>query len=262
MEKLRDYSDLPPHLQHEAAFADTAYERWTDQLIINVGMYAKFASPSQRWDWRQYGAMMLGDLRGKAVLDMGCGMGEEAVYLAKMGANVTAIDISSVGVELTRRRAEHNGLADSVEAFRMRADATEFPDASFDLIHGFGILHHIGLGPGLAETRRLLKPGGRAIFFEHMGNSRLIEWLRNRWAANHTDHEKPLRWNDVRSCRKDFAQLHMRPFYVLSRLRSRFGIFDRDIFKKIDYYLLGILPPLRHFASGLVIVLQTRPASR
>ncbi len=75
MEKLRDYSDLPPRLQHEAAFADTAYERWADQLIMSEGMYAKYASPSQRWDWRQYGAMMLGDPRGKAVLDLGCGMG-------------------------------------------------------------------------------------------------------------------------------------------------------------------------------------------
>ena len=107
------------------------------------------------------------------VLDFGCGAGEESVYLAKLGARVTAIDVSPRGIALTRARAEANGVADLVDAWLMRCDPTAFSDASFDVVHGFGILHHIGLQNGLAEVHRLLRPGGRGVFWEHMGNSTL-----------------------------------------------------------------------------------------
>src|SRR5690606_33263595 len=108
--------------------------------------------------------------------DFGCGMGEEAVYFARLGAHVTAIDISEVGVEITRRRAAHNGLAGRIDARVMRADPTELPSASFDVVHGLGILHHLDdLEQALREVARLLKPDGMAIFLEPLGNSPMVE---------------------------------------------------------------------------------------
>lgn len=53
-------------------------------------------------------AAFLGDLRGKRVLEIGCGLGQIAVLLRKSGADVTAFDISLMSVVATRKRAEVN----------------------------------------------------------------------------------------------------------------------------------------------------------
>ena len=91
-------------LAEEAAFADAQYVASVAEhgLSINPVMFAKYTSPSQMWDWRQRVARIIGDLSGKALLDYGCGQGEEAVYFAKLGAKVSAIDISSAGIAITR----------------------------------------------------------------------------------------------------------------------------------------------------------------
>ena len=71
---------------------------------------------------------------------------------------MTSIDISEVGIDTLKRRAAYHHV--DVKAFRMRADPTEFADASFDLVHGLGILHHVGIDAGLAEAFRVMRPGG------------------------------------------------------------------------------------------------------
>jgi SAM-dependent methyltransferase len=242
-------------LHEEADFADRQYERWSDDLTINERFYQKYADPHEPWDWRQYGALLLGDVRGKRVLDLGCGMGEEAIYLARMGAIVTAIDIAPIGVALTRRRAAWNNLSGAVEVFRMRADPTDFPSASFDVVHGFGILHHIGLGPGLAETSRVLRPGGKALFFEHMGNSALVRRIQARCGGEHTAHEEPLQWNEIMAV-SGFSRLTARPFHLSSRLRKRWRVMDTAVFKRLDHFLLTVCPPLQFLASGVVIYIE------
>src|SRR5580693_256676 len=117
-------------LADEARFADEVYARRAHNLRMNQIYFKKYADPQDDWDWRQYGAKLLGSVKGCRVLDYGCGQGEEAVYLAKMGAHVTAIDISPVGIELTKERARLNGVGDRVSAMLMRCDPTEFPNES------------------------------------------------------------------------------------------------------------------------------------
>ena len=98
-------------LVDEAAYADAFYRRNQADLALNPTFFRKYAAPTREWDWRQWGMKRLGTVTGCKVLDFGCGAGEEAVYLAKLGARVTAIDISPVGIELTRERAAANGVA-------------------------------------------------------------------------------------------------------------------------------------------------------
>ena len=241
-------------LQQEAAFADAHYSAYADQLALNPAMFKKYTDPRQMWDWRQFGARLLGKVEGQSLLDMGCGMGEESVYFALLGARVTAIDISPVGIMIAQKRAAFNGVAERVHAAQMRADKTEFADASFDVVHGFGILHHIGMPGGLQEVKRLLKPGGRALFFEHLGNSALIERIRKR--SDYTDYETPLRWKDIMSFCQEFSRYEVRAFHVLTRLRS-FGLkLNVNILRRCDHGLLTLCPPLKHFASGVVIYLE------
>jgi SAM-dependent methyltransferase len=241
-------------LQHEAAFADEHYAPYAQNLDINPAMLRKYTDPKNLWDWREFGAHMLGPVNGCELLDLGCGMGEEAMYFAKLGARVTAIDISPVGIDIARKRAAHNGVADHVRALVMRADEPDFAAASFDVVHGFGILHHIGLERGLEEVRRLLRPGGRALFFEHMGNSALVERLRTR--ANCTDYEQPVHFRDVVENTRAFSKAVVKPFGVLLRLRTLTPRLNTSFMRRCDYVLLKAVPALKHFAGGLVIYLE------
>ena len=242
-------------LADEARFADQAYARHANDLLLNQIFLKKYAEPQHDWDWRQFGAKLLGSVRDCRVLDYGCGQGEEAVYLAKMGAWVTAIDISPVGIELTNERAKLNGVGGRVTAMLMRCDPTEFHSETFDVIHGFGILHHIGLQIGLMEIKRLLKPGGRGLFFEHMGNSRMIERFRPK-QKDYTKGERPVTWQEVRAMRPEFSRLVARPFHIASRLRKRIPALNRPSVKRVDHAVLSALPFMRHFASGLVVYLE------
>jgi 2-polyprenyl-3-methyl-5-hydroxy-6-metoxy-1,4-benzoquinol methylase len=239
----------------EARFADQGYSRHAHNLLLNQIMFKKYADPHHDWDWRQYGAKLLGSVKGCRVLDYGCGQGEEATYLAKMGAQVTAIDISPVGIGLTKARAKLNGVGDRVSAMLMRCDPTEFPSESFDVIHGFGILHHIGLQIGLVEIKRLLRPGGRGLFFEHMGNSKTIERLRPK-EKDYTKGERPVTWKEVQEIRPEFSKFLARPFHIASRLRKRVQLLNRPVVKRVDHAILSALPFMRHFASGMVIYLE------
>src|SRR5215510_15621794 len=169
-------------LRDEADFANQDYAPHADNLEINPEMFRRYHSPTELWDWRQLAALLLGDIAGKDLLDFGCGMGEESIYFAKLGARVTGIDISEVGVASLRKRAAHHRL--EVTALEMRADPTSFKDASFDRIHGLGILHHIGIEPGLEEVKRLLRPGGTGVFLEPIGDSPTVEAIKT-WMMKH-----------------------------------------------------------------------------
>ena len=97
------------------------------------------------------------------VLELGCGTGVNAVYLAEQGFEVTAIDIAPTALTLAKQRADEAG----VEVEWIQADVlTPPPLESFDLIFDRGCYHHISQydSPGYAETlRRLSHAGTRAM---------------------------------------------------------------------------------------------------
>ena len=113
--------------REEADFANQDYRPYIDNLEINPGMFRRYHSPGELWDWRQRSALLLGDVTGTELLDFGCGMGEESIYFSRLGARVTAIDISEVGIASLRRRAARHRL--DIRALEMRADPTSFANA-------------------------------------------------------------------------------------------------------------------------------------
>src|SRR5260370_22923520 len=80
----------------------------------------------------EYAFWLLGDVRGKTVLDFGCGSGENIVPLVERGARVTGIDISPELIALARQRLSLAGLEATVEA--RSAYETGLPDGSVDVI--------------------------------------------------------------------------------------------------------------------------------
>ena len=102
-------------------------------------------------------------LRGRHLLEIGCGMGYDSLEFLKRGVRVTATDLTDNAVRLTRRHFElENVAAESVHI--ENALALSFPDNTFDGVWSNGVLHATGNTLlAVQEVRRVLKPGGRAM---------------------------------------------------------------------------------------------------
>jgi SAM-dependent methyltransferase len=98
-------------------------------------------------------------------LEIGAGTGYFSLNLLQAGAvrEATCTDISPGMVHALRANAGRLGL--SVQAARADAESLPFPDASFDLVLGHAVLHHLpDLQRAFEEFHRVLRPGGRIAF--------------------------------------------------------------------------------------------------
>jgi SAM-dependent methyltransferase len=101
--------------------------------------------------------------RGRAVLDVGCGAGVEVVRFARGGANIIGIDTSRQAIALARRNLGHNGLSAGLAA--ADGEALPFPANSFDFVFAHGVIQYASDDRKVVdECRRVLRPGGTAIF--------------------------------------------------------------------------------------------------
>jgi ubiquinone/menaquinone biosynthesis C-methylase UbiE len=189
------------------AHEDLRYSERTIQRYLDPPEATAFAL--------EYAYYLLGDVRGKAVLDLGCGSGENTVLLARRGADVQALDISDSLVDLAKKRLVVNGVREGVTFHVGSAHALPFPDCSIDVVFGMAILHHLDLELTSREVWRVLRPGGYAIFKEPMRNSRLLAFLRRLVPWQHPDvspFERPLRDDELRRFARDFSRYQERAF--------------------------------------------------
>jgi ubiquinone/menaquinone biosynthesis C-methylase UbiE len=124
-----------------------------------------------------------GRVDGGVALEVGCGRGVGAeLILDRFGAaRVDAFDLDPKMVALARERLAARG--DRVRLWVGDAERIEAPDASYDAVFDFGILHHVpDWRAALREIRRVLRPGGRlyaeevmAAFIQHPLWRRLLE---------------------------------------------------------------------------------------
>ena len=102
-------------------------------------------------------------MKGKKVLDVGCGTGVDLMRFAKGGAMATGVDIAPSAIELARKNAAYQGV--DVELKVADAEQLPFPDATFDLVFAHGVIQYSSDTQRVVdECRRVLKPGGEAIF--------------------------------------------------------------------------------------------------
>jgi SAM-dependent methyltransferase len=101
--------------------------------------------------------------RGRRVLEVGCGAGVDLARFAKGGASVVGVDLSSSAIDLARANFEQQSLAGD---FRVAdGEALPFEDNSFDLVFAHGVVQYTADPKRLVdECRRVLKPGGEAVF--------------------------------------------------------------------------------------------------
>ncbi len=99
---------------------------------------------------------------GKTLLEVGVGAGTDHLQWARAGCVCHGVDLTEAAIETTRARLQLYGLRSALQ--RIDAETLPYPDAAFDLVYSWGVIHH-SEDPAriIAEIRRVLKPGGRFI---------------------------------------------------------------------------------------------------
>jgi len=166
------------------------YDReWTDSTIGRLQRKAV---------WRLLDSVFM---PGDRILDLGCGTGVDAVYLARRGMTVQAIDVSAAMVAIAQRRAHDEGLSSSVSAQVLGIEDLEFVQVfgGFDgVLSNFSPLNCVAdLRPVAAQLRRLVRPGGKLVFcmmtrfclwetFSYLWRGRLRKATR-RWRGDRSE---------------------------------------------------------------------------
>jgi SAM-dependent methyltransferase len=168
----------------------------------------------------------LGDVRGKRILEVGCGLGDLSLLLGEMGADVVAVDIESSMLMYTRNRQQKL----QIDVNPMLADALNLPfnSNSFDLVVAMRTVHHLlNLTKFFEETYRVLRSGGRAAFIEPLKKNPIVEVNRKiLHPESRTELEHPLLMDDLRAAEDVFGNLDIETFYLVSPIAY---VFERLI---------------------------------
>lgn len=122
---------------------------------------------------------LAGDLRGKRVLDVGCGRGELVLQSALRGADAWGIDYAHAAVEIAAKAlesAESDVPRDRMHVAQMDVKALEFDDGYFDVVFMMDVVEHLypaELGQTFEELRRALRPGGLLVM--HTSPNKVLE---------------------------------------------------------------------------------------
>jgi SAM-dependent methyltransferase len=205
------------------------------------------------------------DPRGKRVLDYGCGEGALTLQLLQRGAaHVTAFDISEGQVDVARARAAAHGLGDSADFLVADAHALPLADSSIELAVGVAILHHLELPAALRELRRILEPGGRAVFVEPLWHNPLLRAGRALTPGARTLDEHPLTVWDWDLCasvfpgfehhERELTTILLMPLNLVLRPSAQRWLAGKSYL--VDEWLLGKVPRLRRHARLSILILK------
>jgi 2-polyprenyl-3-methyl-5-hydroxy-6-metoxy-1,4-benzoquinol methylase len=219
-----------------------------------------------------------GDVKGKRVLDYGCGAGEGGIYLAKLGANVVGVDVSPGMLEAAHRLASAHGV--TIETRQVTENKIPAADNEFDLIYGNGVLHHVDLSVAKRELARILKPDGIGCFIEPLTYNPAIEVYRYLARTVRTEDEKPLSFEDIESFNEFFDDVSHKEFWLTTlSVFFKFFLIDRahpkkerywkkvytdaervrwffEPLKRLDDRVLDMVPPLRKLCWNSVITVR------
>ena len=163
-----DWKDRSPHERFTLPWFEDIDRRFLD----STRLYSGAANPFED-------LIATGDLAGRPVLEVGCGMGFHSEMLVRAGARLTAVDLSPTSVEATRTRLRLKGLEADVR--EMDAERLDFAPGSFDRVWSWGVIHHSShTGRIVREVERVLRPGGdaRLMVYNLGGMPAYAAWLR------------------------------------------------------------------------------------
>jgi len=184
------------------------------------------------------------------ILEIGCGTNTISKKIVDMGANVTIIDISEKAIEIAKQHFQDD--ANNINCIVMDAENLEFNDHSFNLIYGSGILHHLSIEKTICEIKRVLKKGGKAVFYEPLGHNLFINIFRFLTPRLRSKDEHPLLVEDLKLIENKFSNTRFHFFYLFSIISIpfiKFKLFNRltNMIERLDVYLNKVFPFLQKY---------------
>ncbi|SFS35708.1 bifunctional demethylmenaquinone methyltransferase/2-methoxy-6-polyprenyl-1,4-benzoquinol methylase UbiE [Sphingobacterium wenxiniae] len=119
--------------------------------------------------WRKKAIRSLKDLKPQLLLDVATGTGDFAIESLRIlqPKKIIGVDISAGMLEVAKEKIQKKGLEGKFEVQLGDSERLQFEDNTFDAVTvAFGVRNFENLEQGLADIRRVLKPGGRAVILE------------------------------------------------------------------------------------------------
>jgi 2-polyprenyl-3-methyl-5-hydroxy-6-metoxy-1,4-benzoquinol methylase len=201
-----------------------AYNAWHRTLAANEG-----ASGAPDATWHKMVLRRLGPVEGLEIAEIGCGRGDFAIHLARLGARVTALDFSAQAIEIGRERARLAGV--DVDFRVGDGQDTQLKSASFDCVISCECLEHVPEPARMAaELRRICRPKGRCILTTPSYlNGMLIAWA---WSLLR---RKPINTGAGVQAHENFFL-----YFAVRRMLERAGFRIDDLESRI--FVFGLLP--------------------
>jgi ubiquinone/menaquinone biosynthesis C-methylase UbiE len=154
-------SELPDYVRRNR-------ELWTRSNVEYTDASAREAWAQREITWGMFAVPeselgVLGDVGGLDIVELGCGTAYFSAWLARHGARVVGVDVTSAQLETARRMQAEFGI--EFPLIEASAEDVPLPDESFDLVHSeYGASIWCDPARWLPEAARLLRSGGRLVF--------------------------------------------------------------------------------------------------
>jgi len=151
--------------------ADGSKKEQVQQMFDNIAhrydFLNRFLSLGIDKGWRKKAIKMLAEHKPKRILDVATGTADFALATLKLNPEeVIGVDISEGMLEIGRKKIKEKGIT-NIRLDAGDSEDLQYEDESFDaVIVAFGVRNFENLDKGLAEIRRVLKPGGVAMILE------------------------------------------------------------------------------------------------
>lgn len=212
-----------------------------------------------------YAFFLIGEIRGKTVLDLGCGSGENTVPLLARGAKVVAVDLSPELIRLARNRITITRQKGECQFVVGSAYDVPLPDETIDVVLCASLLHHLAIPRAMAEIKRVLKPEGVAIVKEPVRFSRTYAMLRKLFPEREdiSEDEHPLTQGELEHVKEGWIASGERSFRLPMIPALQRVVGEKRLARAwpLDRWLLKHFRAFDHFATTRVVKLQKPAAS-
>jgi ubiquinone/menaquinone biosynthesis C-methylase UbiE len=205
-------------------------------------------------------------IKGRKVLDYGCGTGTNLIWLASGANKVIGIDLSKESLKRAEKLIEEKKLEKKTNLVLMDCEKMEFSENSFDIIFDGATFSSLELNKALPEIHRVLKKDGFLIGIETLGHNPLtnlkrtfnrLTGRRTEWAAEHI-----FRMEDLKLVKEYFDEIEMHFFHLISWISFPFlnlpgGKFMLKLLEKIDSFIISIFPFLKKYSFKIVFIFSS-----